>query len=168
MSSTGITEKMWMAYGLVYATEKKKKVEWVADWMSISTEEVETLLANMEEIEPGLFTDITKHRIRPDYKTKRLGPEDDSVARKTGTMRDTKATTTTELIEGLKKIAHRNGVSCVQLAAGWVKIRPLTDNAVIEALKAAQAIETETVSGWILSTEDVKEIERLIEESQTQ
>ncbi len=159
-----ITEKMWEAYGLMYQVEQAKKTEFVADWMHLTTTEVETLLADMKEQEPSLFPDISRDRIRPDRKTKRFGPMDELTAQKTAGMWDT-ISTTTELVDGLRRIADRNGVSCVQLAASWVATHPLADKAVIDALRAGQVAEPETVSGWSLSVEGIKEIERLVEET---
>lgn len=87
MSNTGITEKMWEMYGLMYATEQIKKPAFVADWMHITVGEVEQLLTKMKKIEPALFTDIVGDRRRFDNKVRRLSGGDDSKTQKTSSMR---------------------------------------------------------------------------------
>ncbi|KKN59410.1 hypothetical protein LCGC14_0542450 [marine sediment metagenome] len=87
MSNTGITERMWRCYELMYQVERKKQTTFVASWMGISVEEVMTLLADMKKVEPSLFPDIGRDRVRSQYRTKRLGPGDENTARKTSELR---------------------------------------------------------------------------------
>lgn len=69
---------------------------------------------------------------------------------------------TLELVEHLEKIAERNGLTCAQLALSWVLRRPEVTAAIVGARRPEQIIETAPASDWNLSTEDIKEIERLL------
>lgn len=69
---------------------------------------------------------------------------------------------TMELVEGLKKIAERNGRTCAQLALSWVLRRPEVTAAIAGARRPAQIRETAPASDWNLSTADIEEIEQLL------
>jgi aryl-alcohol dehydrogenase-like predicted oxidoreductase len=71
-----------------------------------------------------------------------------------------------ELVEHLKKIAARNGRTCAQLAVSWVLRRPEVTAAIVGARRPRQIIETAPASDWILSHEDIEEIEKLLDEYQ--
>ena len=73
---------------------------------------------------------------------------------------------TLELVEGLEKIAERNGRTCAQLALSWVLRRPAVTAAIAGARRPDQIIETAPASDWNLSAEDIEEIEQLLAERQ--
>ncbi len=69
---------------------------------------------------------------------------------------------TMELVEGLKKIAERNGRTCAQLAISWVCRRPEVAAAIAGARRPEQIVETAPASDWNLSENDIEEIEQLL------
>jgi aryl-alcohol dehydrogenase-like predicted oxidoreductase len=69
---------------------------------------------------------------------------------------------TMELVEGLKKIAERNGKTCAHLALSWVLRRPEVTSAIAGARRPDQIIETAPASDWNLSAGDIEEIEQLL------
>ncbi len=73
---------------------------------------------------------------------------------------------TLELVEGLKRIAERNGRTCAQLALSWVLRRPEVTAAIAGARRPEQIVETAPASDWKLSEEDIEEIEQLLAERQ--
>ena len=73
---------------------------------------------------------------------------------------------TMELVEGLQKIAERNGRTCAQLALSWVCRRPEVTAAIAGARRPEQIIETATASDWNLSEKDIEEIEQLLAQRQ--
>ncbi len=73
---------------------------------------------------------------------------------------------TLELVEGLKKIAERNGRTCAQLAISWVLRRPEVTAAIAGARRPNQIIETAPAADWNLSENDIEEIEQLLAERQ--
>jgi aryl-alcohol dehydrogenase-like predicted oxidoreductase len=73
---------------------------------------------------------------------------------------------TMELVEGLQKIAERNGRTCAQLALSWVLRRPEVTAAIAGARRPDQIIETAPVSDWDLGEEDIEEIEQLLAKRQ--
>ena len=74
---------------------------------------------------------------------------------------------TLELVEGLKRIAERNGRTCAQLALSWVLRRPEVTAAIAGARRPDQIVETAPASDWNLSENDIEEIERLLAGRQT-
>ena len=71
---------------------------------------------------------------------------------------------TLALVEGLRRIADRNGRTVAQLAIAWVLMRPEVTAAILGARRPSQIQETIAAADWILSDEDLAEIERLLEE----
>lgn len=71
---------------------------------------------------------------------------------------------TLELVEGLKKIAERNGRTCAELAISWVLRRTEVTAAIVGARKPQQIVETAPAADWELSEKDIKQIERLLTE----
>ena len=69
---------------------------------------------------------------------------------------------TLELVEGLKKIAERNGRTCAELAISWILRRPELTAAIVGARRPSQIIETAPAADWNLSEEDIEEIGRLL------
>jgi len=89
-----------------------------------------------------------------------LAPDDHR--RKNRDFQEPQFTATMELVEGLKRIAERNGKTCAQLAISWVLRRPEVTAAIVGARRPDQIIETAPAADWNLSAEDVEEIERLL------
>lgn len=73
---------------------------------------------------------------------------------------------TLELIEQLKKIAQRSGRTCPQLAISWVLRRSEVTAAIVGARRPDQITETAAASDYLLSTEDIEEVEKLLAERQ--
>jgi len=69
---------------------------------------------------------------------------------------------TLELVEGLKKIARRNGKSVSQLAVSWVLRRSEVTAAIVGARRPGQIAETAPASDWNLGKKDIEEIEKLL------
>ncbi len=73
---------------------------------------------------------------------------------------------TLELVEQLKKIAERSGRTCSQLAISWTLRRSEVTAAIVGARKPEQITETAAASDYVLSPEDLEEIEKLLAERQ--
>jgi len=69
---------------------------------------------------------------------------------------------TLELVEGLRKIAERNGRTCAQLAISWVLRRPEVTAAIAGARRPDQIIETVPAADWELSKKNIEKIEELL------
>ncbi|MEN6425811.1 MAG: aldo/keto reductase [Phycisphaerales bacterium] len=69
---------------------------------------------------------------------------------------------TLELVEGLKKIAQRNGKTVSQLAVSWVLRRGEVTAAIVGARRPGQIAETAPASDWNLGKKDIEEIEKLL------
>lgn len=69
---------------------------------------------------------------------------------------------TMELVDGLKRIAERNGRTVAQLAVSWVLRRPEVTAAIVGARRPGQIAETAPASDGNLGKEDLEEIERLL------
>jgi len=70
---------------------------------------------------------------------------------------------TLELVEALKPIAARNGITLAQLALCWVLRRKEVTAAIAGARRPEQTKETAAASGVDLSQEDTEQIEELLE-----
>jgi aryl-alcohol dehydrogenase-like predicted oxidoreductase len=69
-----------------------------------------------------------------------------------------------ELVEKLKEIAGRSGMSCAELAISWTLRRAELTAAIVGARRPGQIAETATASDWDLGEEDIAEIEELLGE----
>lgn len=69
---------------------------------------------------------------------------------------------TLDLVEKLKPIAEKNKRALSQLAIAWVLRRPEVTAAIVGARRPAQIAETANASDWILSKNDIAEIEILL------
>ena len=67
-----------------------------------------------------------------------------------------------ELVEKLKPIAERNDRTLAQLAIAWVLRRKEVTAAIVGARRPAQIEETAGAGDWILSKEDIDEVEQLL------
>lgn len=70
---------------------------------------------------------------------------------------------TFELVEELKPIAQRNNGTLAQLAVAWVLRRKEVTSAIVGARRAGQITETVAAADWQLSSEDIEQIEKLLE-----
>jgi len=68
------------------------------------------------------------------------------------------------LVEKLRPIAERNGRTVAQLAIAWVLRRSEVTAAIVGARRPSQIEETAPAGDWVLSEEDVAEIEALLAE----
>jgi aryl-alcohol dehydrogenase-like predicted oxidoreductase len=73
---------------------------------------------------------------------------------------------TLELVEQLKKIAQRSGRTCSQLAISWTLRRSEVTAAIVGARRPDQITETAAASDYVLTPEDLEEIEKLLAERQ--
>ena len=69
---------------------------------------------------------------------------------------------TLELVEGLKKIAQRNGKTVSQLAVAWVLRRGEVAAAIVGARRPGQIAETAPASNWNLGKKDIEKVENLL------
>ncbi len=69
-----------------------------------------------------------------------------------------------EFVEELRTIADRYAKTVAQLAIAWTLRRDEVTSAIVGARRPAQIEETVGGAGWQLSTEDLEEIERLLDE----
>ena len=69
---------------------------------------------------------------------------------------------TLELVEGLKPIAKRKGITVAQLAIGWVLRRPEVTSAILGVRKPEQIEETVAGADVQLNKEEIEEIEKLL------
>lgn len=69
------------------------------------------------------------------------------------------------LVEELQRIAENRGGSVAQLAIAWVLRRPEVTGAIAGARNAVQIEETVPAGDWILSAEEIDEIEALLDSS---
>lgn len=86
----------------------------------------------------------------------------DDHRRRSADFQEPQFSATLELVEGLRKIAKRNGRTCAQLAISWVLRRPEVTAAIAGARRPDQILETAPAADWNLSKRDIEEIERLL------
>jgi len=68
------------------------------------------------------------------------------------------------LVEKLRPIAERSGRTVAQLAIAWVLRRPEVTAAIVGARRPSQIEETAPAGDWVLSAEDIAEIDTLLAE----
>ncbi|MFA5424681.1 MAG: aldo/keto reductase [Phycisphaerae bacterium] len=73
---------------------------------------------------------------------------------------------TLELVDELRPIAQRNGITLAQLAIAWVLRREEVTSAIVGARKPSQTKETAPASEIDLPREDIEQIEELLERRQ--
>ncbi len=91
-----------------------------------------------------------------------LAPDDHR--RRSPDFQEPRFSATLELVEGLRKIAERNGRTCAQLAISWVLRRREVTAAIVGARRPSQILETAPASDWKLSKKDIDKIEKLLAE----
>ncbi|MCS7219877.1 MAG: aldo/keto reductase [Anaerolineae bacterium] len=90
-------------------------------------------------------------------------PEDDW-RRRNSHFQEPELSVNLRLVEGLRRIAERNGRTVAQLAIAWVLRRPEVTAAIVGARKPSQIEETAPAADWTLSSEDIAEIDALLAE----
>ncbi len=71
-----------------------------------------------------------------------------------------------ELLDKLRPIAERNNRTLAHLAIAWVLRRPEIASAIVGARRPQQIEQTVPAGDWVLSPDDVKEIDGLLENHQ--
>lgn len=97
-----------------------------------------------------------------DARLARLAPDDHRLMHPD--FQEPQFSATVELVEGLRKIAQRNGRTCAQLAISWVLRRPEVTAAIVGARRPDQILETAPASDWKLIKADIDKIEKLLAE----
>ncbi|MDD5087660.1 MAG: aldo/keto reductase [bacterium] len=69
-----------------------------------------------------------------------------------------------DVVEKLKAIAARDHKTVAQLAVAWVLRRPEVTSAIVGARRPSQIEETAGGAGWTIDEEDLKAIDRLLDE----
>ncbi|MHC4084917.1 MAG: aldo/keto reductase [Planctomycetota bacterium] len=69
---------------------------------------------------------------------------------------------TLQFVDELRPIAERNGRTLAQLSISWVLRRPEVTAAIVGARRPEQIVETAPASDWVLSREDIDEVEQLL------
>ena len=99
------------------------------------------------------------------YSKKRLSelaPDDHRL--KSGDYQEPEFSATLALVDKLGPIAERNKRTLAQLAIAWVLRRPEVTAAIVGARKPSQIAETAPAANWILTKNDIAEIEKLLAE----
>jgi len=68
-----------------------------------------------------------------------------------------------ELVDGLRRIAERNGRTVAQLAIAWVLRRPEVTSAIVGSRHPQQIEEIVPAADWELTEEEIDEIEKLLQ-----
>jgi len=91
-----------------------------------------------------------------------LAPDDHRL--KSGDYQEPEFSATLALVDKLGPIAERNKRTLAQLAIAWVLRRPEVTAAIVGARKPSQIAETAPAANWILTKNDIAEIEKLLAE----
>ncbi len=91
-----------------------------------------------------------------------LAPDDHRL--KSGDYQEPEFSATLALVDKLRPIAERNKRTLAQLAIAWVLRRPEVTAAIVGARKPSQIAETASAADWILTKNDIAEIEKLLAE----
>ncbi len=91
-----------------------------------------------------------------------LAPDDHRL--KSGDYQEPEFSATLALVDKLRPIAERNKRTLAQLAIAWVLRRPEVTAAIVGARKPSQIAETAPAGDWVLSKNDIAEIEKLLAE----
>ena len=91
-----------------------------------------------------------------------LAPDDHRL--KSGDYQEPEFSATLSLVDKLRPIAERNKKTLAQLAIAWVLRRPEVTAAIVGARKPSQIAETAPAGDWILTKNDIAEIEKLLAE----
>jgi aryl-alcohol dehydrogenase-like predicted oxidoreductase len=91
-----------------------------------------------------------------------LAPDDHRL--KSGDYQEPEFSATLALVDKLRPIAEKNKRTLAQLAIAWVLRRPEVTAAIVGARKPSQIAETAPAGDWILTKNDIAEIEKLLAE----
>jgi len=91
-----------------------------------------------------------------------LAPDDHRL--KSGDYQEPEFSATLALVDKLRPIAEKNKRTLAQLAIAWVLRRPEVTAAIVGARKPSQIAETAPAADWILTKNDIAEIEKLLAE----
>ncbi len=91
-----------------------------------------------------------------------LAPDDHRL--KSGDFQEPEFSATLTLVDKLRPIAERNKRTLAQLAIAWGLRRPEVTSAIVGARKPSQIAETAPAADWILTKNDIAEIEKLLAE----
>jgi aryl-alcohol dehydrogenase-like predicted oxidoreductase len=89
-------------------------------------------------------------------------PDNDWRKEKNPGFREPALSSNLKLIEGLRPIAERNGKTLAQLAIAWVLRRPEVTAAIVGSRRPSQIEETARAGDWVLTEEDIAEIDALL------
>ncbi|MGB7583050.1 MAG: aldo/keto reductase, partial [Sedimentisphaerales bacterium] len=91
-----------------------------------------------------------------------LAPDDHRL--KSSDYQEPEFSATLAFVDKLRPIAERNKKTLAQLAIAWVLRRPEVTAAIVGARKPSQIAETAPAADWILTKNDIAEIEKLLAE----
>lgn len=91
-----------------------------------------------------------------------LAPDDHRL--KSSDYQEPEFSATLALVDKLRPIAERNKRTLAQLAIAWVLRRPEVTAAIVGTRKPSQIAETSPASDWVLTKNDIDEIEKLLAE----
>lgn len=91
-------------------------------------------------------------------------PDDDWRKKGSPYLQEPQLTANLALVEGLRAIAARSGRRVSELAIAWVLRRPEVTAAIVGARKPSQIEETVGGGDWVLTPEEIAEIETLLAE----
>ena len=91
-----------------------------------------------------------------------LAPDDHRL--KSGDYQEPEFSATLSLVDKIRPIAERSKKTLAQLAIAWVIRRPEVTAAIVGTRKPSQITETAPAGDWILTKNDIAEIEKLLAE----
>jgi aryl-alcohol dehydrogenase-like predicted oxidoreductase len=100
-----------------------------------------------------------------DHKRLASLPEDDHRKRQRD-FQEPEFSATLELVGRLKEIADQSGKTCAQLAVAWVLRRSEVTSAIVGARKPGQISETAPAADWVLTGDEIEQIEQLLAQRQ--
>ena len=89
---------------------------------------------------------------------------DEDWRKRSSAFREPELSANLAFVEKLRPIAERNGRTVAQLAIAWVLRRPEVTAAIVGARRPSQIEETAPAGDWVLSAEDIAEIDALLAE----
>ena len=89
-------------------------------------------------------------------------PDDDWRKHRSDHFQEPALSANLELVEALRPIAERQGRTVAQLAIAWVLHRPEVTAAIVGARRPSQVEETAPAGDWLLSAEDIAEMDTLL------
>jgi aryl-alcohol dehydrogenase-like predicted oxidoreductase len=121
------------------------------------------LLPAAQEYNLGLlpFFPLASGLLTGKYKRGAAAPADTRFAKAPG-LRDRYATPRNEdIVDALQKFAQARGHSMLELAFSWLASRPQVSSVIAGATRVEQVEQNVTAIGWVLSAEDLAEVDRI-------